>query len=462
MVELGGDLRADPMYKLDLCQVVAMLLIPHFSQHEKMLQTVLNSISPQPPKLTRQFMKKLLESQGVMDVPSCLLDDMMNAVGGEGTTLSTSSLLHAVTSDVTLYGTDWHKRLTTHYQDVFSSHGDDNVEKTESTRASDEENSIPTEPRPITQLSSAAAIDTVADTYQSQMFTVLLWVCMVVVYLAYFSDFELKWGQVDCSDLSEFTCTMVVGIARWLVLFIELTCFGTAFIIFGSAGNAIYKSKWMAFGHLVIGMVTILFATILSLVYEVDTAAVNTTKKEQYEAAYYVAAVIGGILLLLQLITLIRLFFSLEVWKKHALLKRVLTPGILKMERSTKLAAHRKVSLLVENALRYHHDRSTFLASSMSSQSTALVNFQSTIEQTEKAGGLVWGWRKVWDGSICEQEGVWLHSRLIASNVAQFFICIFTIVFWAVLLMESLRKIDSGNDTFNTADDYGSDVYVWE
>jgi hypothetical protein len=57
---------------------------------------------------------------------------------------------------------------------------------------------------------------------------------------------------------------------------------------------------------------------------------------------------------------------------------------------------------------------------------------------------------------------VWLHSRLIASNVAQFFICIFTIVFWAVLLMESLRKVDSGNDTIDTADDYGSDVYVWE
>ena len=391
MIELGGDLRANHVYKLDLCQFVAMLLIPQFCQHEKLLQTVLNVISPQSPKLTRHFMRKLLESQGEMDVPSCLLDDM-NAAGGEGTTLSTSSLLHAVTSDVTMYGVDWHKRLTTHYQDVFSSHGDEHVGETASTDGSDEENLIPTKSHPLAHLWSALAIDTVADTYQSQMFTVLLWVCMVLVYLAYFWNFEFNWGQVDCSHLSEFTCTMVKGITRWLVVFIELTCFGTAFIIFGSAGNAIYENKWMAFGHLIIGMATILVATILSLVYEADTAVVNTTKKEEYEAVYYVAAVMGGILLLLQLITLIRLFFSLEVLKKHALLERILTPGILKMERNTKLAAHRKVSLLVENALRYHRDRSTLLTSSMSNQSTALVNFQSTIEQTERAGGVLWGW----------------------------------------------------------------------
>jgi hypothetical protein len=30
------------------------------------------------------------------------------------------------------------------------------------------------------------------------------------------------------------------------------------------------------------------------------------------------------------------------------------------------------------------------------------------------------------------------------------------------LLMEGLRKIESGNDTVNTDDDYGSDIYVWE
>lgn len=46
---------------------------------------------------------------------------------------------------------------------------------------------------------------------------------MVMVYLAYFWNFDVKWGEVSCSRIpSEFACAIVNGITRWLVIFIEL------------------------------------------------------------------------------------------------------------------------------------------------------------------------------------------------------------------------------------------------
>lgn len=222
-------------------------------------------------------------------------------------------------------------------------------------------------------------------------------------------------------------------------------------------------------GRLVIGIVTILFTTILSLAYVVETAVFSTTKEDSFLAAYIGAATLGAILLILQVISLIGEFFSLEFLKKHAWLECLLTPGMEKMERRTKKAAQKKVKRMVDNALVYHGESNHSIALSedfqMTARGTALLNFQTREERTEQVGGIVWGWKRVFNGSIFDEEGIWLHSRLVSSTVTQFFICIFLVVFFAIIILEILQQSNStDSNPEETQQESTSEpvVYLWE
>jgi Fe2+ transport system protein B len=218
---------------------------------ERVLAVLVSEV--ETPKLDREFLKQVLEFHGEVHVDDETLDVMIEVAGGQDTELTTASLLRALTSDVTLYHTEWTDRLSTHYQDVFSSfrqgtrvtstHGmsndeenQENIEhlsvheenivdglkaemKKHTTSNHNEETSSSslrdkTESQPLRKLYTASAIDQVADTYSSQSFTVILWASMIIVYLAYFWDFDLSWGHVGCDRLNEFQCLVVNGITR--------------------------------------------------------------------------------------------------------------------------------------------------------------------------------------------------------------------------------------------------------
>jgi hypothetical protein len=229
LVDLAGEFHPDePLLQLDLVQVVALLLIPHFLKNGidgKALEQVLLVLTSEveSPILNREFLKQVLDFHGEVNVSNKTLDDMISAAGGEGTKLDTTSLLHALTSDVTLYHAEWTDRLSTHYQDVFSSVvQDDKPVEQEDAGSEDEEQVVATdntssahptvreetimdglkqeiskhrsihsddsnvdEPM-LRKIWTASSIDSVADTYSSQTFTAILWASFIVVYLAYF------------------------------------------------------------------------------------------------------------------------------------------------------------------------------------------------------------------------------------------------------------------------------------
>jgi hypothetical protein len=250
-----------------------------------------------------------------------------------------------------------------------------------------------------------------------------------------------------------------------------LSFLGTAYIFLGSAGNSLYDSKVILVGRLIIGIVTILFVTILSLAYAVETPVFDTTKEDgRFLAAYIGAAVLGAVLLILQLIQLIGVFFSLDFLKKHAWLEAILTPGAEKMERRTKLAAQTKMARMVDNALVYHADSSHESARisqgfQMTARGTALLNFQIREDKTERCGGILWGWKRVLNNSIFDEEGIWLHSRLVSSTLTQFFICIFLVVFFAIMLLEILQQYNSSESNPDEPQDDSTSqpvVYLWE
>ena len=216
------------------------------------------------------------------------------------------------------------------------------------------------------------------------------------------------------------------------------------FYLFWECRQRATQEQDCLFSSLMIGMLTILFTTHLSLSYSIETTIFSTKKNEKYGAAYFAAAVLGAVLLFLQVVALVRLFFSSRILNENKILEVLFTPGILKMERRTKTAAERKVTLMVENAL-VHHNKDNANQSTSSHRNgldvsrhyTALLSFQLQAEQTERIGGLWWGWKRVWNNSIFDEEGVWLHSSLIASTVTQFFVVVFLAVFWFVLITQA-------------------------
>lgn len=259
LVELVGEFDTEsPLYKMDLVQVVALLLIPHLLKNgdegkamERVLAVLVSEVDS--PKLDRGFLKQVLDFHGEANVSDDTLDAMIQVAGGEGCELTASSLLGALTSDVQLYQAEWTDRLSTHYQDVFSSfHHGKRVDKKSTTHSMslDEEDPIISSSHPslheeniideikiqvnkhrkssikptpkLRKIYTAPAIDQVADTYASQSFTVLLWASMILVYLAYFWNFDLDWGQFSCGRFSEFSCKVLSGIVSWLVIFLEL------------------------------------------------------------------------------------------------------------------------------------------------------------------------------------------------------------------------------------------------
>ena len=147
------------------------------------------------------------------------------------------------------------------------------------------------------------------------------------------------------------------------------------------------------------------------------------------------------------------------------------------MERATKQAAAYKVNRMIDNALELLDDElftttnrkkmtagsiNKATSSSHNSSSTASMNHSTsdsnsrrddmTPSQTsrerftylpkekEQVGGIIWTWKKIFDGSLFAEEGVWFHGRLLACNFAQLTVIGF-VIFVAFVLFKNENDI---------------------
>ena len=65
-----------------------------------------------------------------------------------------------------------------------------------------------------------------------------------------------------------------------------------------------------------------------------------------------------------------------------------------------------------------------------------MSNFLATSHQKEKSPGMLWAWKSFWNGSICYEEGVWFHTRLLASAVSQLLVVFVSISLMALAIWE--------------------------
>lgn len=175
----------------------------------------------------------------------------------------------------------------------------------------------------------------------------------------------------------------------------------------------------------------------------------------------WITFISGVLMILLQIQNLIALCVSEETIAKNSLLASFLLGNNMKSAFRMKQAASIKVNKLVKNAYDLHDQneaderkdiKKNLLGekATRSTQETALLNYTKIVEKTEEFGGLFWGWKQYLTGDIQSEEGVWLHSRLIAGNTVQFtttfvlFMGFIQITVWLSSVVDTVDVMVSG------------------
>ncbi|KAI2501037.1 hypothetical protein MHU86_13449 [Fragilaria crotonensis] len=301
----------------------------------------------------------------------------------------------------------------------------------------------------ISRLFTLPTIDTVAENYRSKTFNIYLWVLVVVAFFAYAFEFRTKLGQQDCptSFMSEFGCRVANSIIAWMMIMLQLIVLGTIFVVLSTAGNSIYLQHDLpGFFSVVVGIASITISCILSYIYSVKFFLINTYKAPdyQYQFVYGFALALGCFLLLFQIKALLYVLVPRSMWKKLPFSNFWLTCEMAKSECCSKQAAAFKINSMVDHALEQHSGTCLERAeksetaslklrgtSLNSSHAKAMMHFQATADHREPVGGVLDTFRKMWNGSLFKEDGVYIHAGLYSMNVAQWFIVIFYIILYA-------------------------------
>lgn len=214
--------------------------------------------------------------------------------------------------------------------------------------------------------------------------------------------------------------------------------------------------------RLLVGMGAVSFVGVASFATESDTQLWDTEKTVITLPAAWTAFFGGLLILWFQLLRIAGMYVPLGPFQAG---------GMEKKEKTIKNAASYKVLRMVEHAMVLHEDPSSdttstgtatvsksvldFATSIHSAIATrgdskapeihgttnkALLNFHRMQDAKENAGGVIWFVTRALDGTIFEQEGIYLHGRLLAVNLVQFFISALMVSLF-VFSFEALEEV---------------------
>lgn len=122
-------------------------------------------------------------------------------------------------------------------------------------------------------------------------------------------------------------------------------------------------------------------------------------------------------------------------------LKRILSSGTISMEQNMKMAASFKVNQIIRNARTIHaaaefeHGAGSS-SRKESSYGRALLSFTKTSDHWEEMGGFFWTWRRLLNGKLYQEDGIWLNNRMLQGNVGQLVLCL-----WLIPYMQAVLNI---------------------
>ena len=226
---------------------------------------------------------------------------------------------------------------------------------------------------------------------------------------------------------------------------------GLFFVGIGSCGNGAEDRRCCG---PVIGILVVLsaFAMIRLLGFEPHFEELDdgTVVEEDPDSAEKYTAVLGMAFILI--VILLHILNMIVMCCKPGTINRIpganLALGVaLKADvRDLKEGAQYKITQMAENALRMSREDSDKLGVLSTYFGRGLHNFAASRE-VESIGGLVWSWRHIVTGDAARKHGIWYYDRLIASNITQYIICLFVLLFGLNLL----DRADEGYDPENAA-----------
>lgn len=316
-----------------------------------------------------------------------------------------------------------------------------NDEKIGATQASDEESNRTNDPKQTTMMNekgerfivlrpTASALDLAADPFRSRALVVFAWLFYGMSFLSYYSGIGTFFELPACQEFQfraswaenggAFLCAIGWSIFRWAYIVVIMGLYGLAYFSLTCIGNGVEtKSPLTPF----VGAVAAIGFTVYPLYIPEFTRAdkiVDLILK-------VVTSTFGGIVAFLNLWYTV----TLSIPAGSAIYKRyepIFTSGAIKEEALQKQAGLKKTDAMVANALDLH-SKNDGNANIDSYLGRALVNFAFFgAAKTERVGGFVWTWSRIWNRELFKTEGFWFSGRLVSINVAQFLISVLVLV----------------------------------
>ena len=189
--------------------------------------------------------------------------------------------------------------------------------------------------------------------------------------------------------------------------------------------------------------------------------------RQENNILYVASLVLGLITSAFHLSQAIALYVSTETMNEFRAHSPNLHPFIstIAEEQAVKRATARKLSMMTNNALEIARNKTK--DSMLNHYGQALKSYETKGKRFESAGGFLWAWRRHF-GRAQEfaDEGIWIPSRMIASNIAQYVVALYILIGGLFLTEHVASEYDKEwatkqlNDYVDKAFDYETEEYV--
>lgn len=188
-----------------------------------------------------------------------------------------------------------------------------------------------------------------------------------------------------------------------------------------------------------LGMSVVFFMTFLLYHYS------NAARGKGYLDNIYLGLEIA--VLICHLMNFLVIVFGSKRLEQVPLIASLIAPSSLVNLRDLKHARNFKLQRLTKNALDIVRSNTNHPKENVHSNfSYKLFRFACLEQVTEKAGGLFWAWKCIWNCQFATQEGVMFSSRLVSSNITQYTVVLYICI--AAIQMERLwSKLYHQEDT---------------
>lgn len=402
-----------------------------------------------PRPLTKELLHQILTFYGERSLADDegLLDDMLMATNhklnpSEAPILfDCHAFARALTHDVHRFNIDNENSMTSNYYDVLQSF--DATERMCNNKALTclpQRNPFTTEnvvsESGMKRVATFASIDYTADTFRERGFAVVIWTTWVSTYLAYLLNDHSNLSSItklDCNNMSETGCQICQAIVNWLVIMAELSILGTAFIVSASLGNSVYPTNFL---WIVIGMGAVSLFVLVPYFKDIESDIISTEKEPEmhWQVAYTLSMLCGFTLLATSVLNVVQRTISnwydtdgdgvLDNSEFRGRFSWMLIPQMVRLEAQLKQAASYKMNLMLRNACEVHEvaefDGRTSFGEGDTAYGKAMLAFARHSDRTEEiTGGILNTWRKIFDGSLFTEEGIWFTTHMLAANFAQ-------------------------------------------